>query len=346
MTPHTEIICTLGPASLNPKTILAMAKAGMDVVRLNFSHGDEVQHQTAIDIIRDINKRFKRNIKILQDLEGYRMRVGRLKHSVELREGEEILMSADAGGGQRHIPLESNVDMGGFKKGMDVFIDDGMLALKIVDCQGKKIRLKIVHGGLLKSRKGVNIPELKLKANVLTEKDSQDILFGVKNKVDYIAQSFVRNQRDILLVLKMVKPYLPDCKIIAKIENKEGVANLDDIIAACDGILIARGDLGVSMPIYQIPFIQKDIIVRCNQNKKLSITATQMLESMTIHARPTRAEVTDVANAILDGTDFVMLSGETAAGIFPVETVVMMEQIVKFTESKMMFYPDARMPRL
>jgi len=315
-----------------------MAKAGMDVARLNFSHGDEAQHQMTIDNIRNINKKFKRNIKILQDLEGYRMRVGHLKHPVELKEGEEISMSADAGNGKRHIPLESNVDMGGFRKGMHVFIDDGMLALKIVGCQGKRIKLKIVHGGILKSRKGVNIPDLKLKANILTEKDNKDIIFGIKNKVDYIAQSFVRNQRDILLVYKMVKPFLPDCKIVAKIENKEGVGNLDEIIAACDGILVARGDLGVSMPIYQIPFIQKDIIVRCNQNKKLSITATQMLESMTYHARPTRAEVTDVANAILDGTDFIMLSGETAAGIYPVETVLMMEQIVKFTESKMMFY--------
>ena len=214
-------------------------------------------------------------------------------------------------------------------------IDDGQICLEVVKSTAERIRLMVRHEGVVKSRKGVNIPDLRLRANIMTPKDQEDLAFGLRNKVDCIAQSFVRNQQDVLRVRRLVERDLPDCQIFAKIENHQGVDNLDSIMDACAGILIARGDLGVSLPIYKIPIIQKSIIRRCNKRKKYSMTATQMLESMTEHQRPTRAEVSDIANAILDGTDYVMLSGETAAGHFPVESVRMMRQVVEYTEQSM-----------
>jgi pyruvate kinase len=207
-----------------------------------------------------------------------------------------------------------------------------MVCLRVVGHRGEKVELEVETGGYVSSKKGVNIPDMELKKNIITAKDEEDIAFGIENKVDYIAQSFVRNKQDILRVVNMVKPGLPDCKFIAKIENRDGVENIESITDACDGIMIARGDLGVSLPIYQIPFIQKDIIHLCSKKKQFVITATQMLESMTEHPRPTRAEVSDVANAILDGSDFLMLSGETAVGNYPVESVEMMCQIIEFTK--------------
>jgi len=230
------------------------------------------------------------------------------------------------------ITIESDADLSSIKKGMTVFADDGLIALEVVKSGRARLQLRVVHGGVLKSRKGVNIPGFKFQANILTAKDKGDIDFGLKNKVDFVAQSFVRNRDDILRVAKLVKTALPACRIFAKIESEDGVRNTDAIMDACDGILIARGDLGVSLPIYRIPVIQKSIIRRCNKQKKYSITATQMLESMTENSRPTRAEVSDVANAIFDGTDYVMLSAETAAGRFPVESVRMMAQVVEYTE--------------
>ncbi|MFA5089135.1 MAG: pyruvate kinase [Candidatus Omnitrophota bacterium] len=332
---QTKIICTLGPSSQTGDVILKMCQAGMDIARINFSHGDHEQHQKIIGLVRLVNKKYHFSVKILQDLEGYRIRLGRLKRPVELKPGERICLSQDPAHTRGHIPLRSDADLGGIKKGMDVFINDGMLTLKVIGRKGKKIMLEVLQGGMISSKKGVNIPELKLTETILTDKDKRDVEFGVGQKVDYVAQSFVRNRQDIIRVSKLVKPRLPDCQIIAKIENREGVKNVDSIMDACDGILIARGDLGVSLPIYQIPIIQKNIIRRCSMKKKLDITATQMLESMTGSNRPTRAEVSDVANAILDGTDCVMLSGETAAGRFPVESVKMMRQIIEFTEKAM-----------
>jgi pyruvate kinase len=195
-----------------------------------------------------------------------------------------------------------------------------------------RIETSVWEGGFIKEKKGVNMPGAKLKFSGITAKDRKSIEFGIEHKVDFIAQSFVRNRDDVLKIVKIVKPRLPECKIIAKIENRDGIRNIDDIIEVSDGIMIARGDMGVSMPIYQIPIIQKVIIKRCNRDGKFVITATQMLESMTENLRPTRAEVTDVANAIMDGANYVMLSGETAVGRHPVETVKMMENIIGFTE--------------
>lgn len=325
---RTKIICTLGPASSSETIIRKMAFAGMDVVRLNFSHGSWELHKERIDIVRKINKKYRRHIKILQDLEGFRIRIGRLRAPIELKRGEFAwLTQEDVIGEGDLLPFDYNGRLDGVKKGQFIYIDDGNIALKVVKVERKRIKVQAMIGGLIKEYKGINIPDAKLDFPPFTQKDKRDLEFGIKNGVDFVAQSFVRNKRDVLAVKRLV-----DCPVVAKIENQEALRNIDDIIDASDGIMIARGDLGVSVPIYQIPIIQKQIIKRCKWKKRFVITATQMLESMTEHHRPTRAEVTDVANAILDGTDYVMLSGETAVGKYPVEVVRMMDQIIKYTE--------------
>ncbi len=329
----TKIICTLGPASSSEEMLARMASSGMDVARLNFSHGSYQQHSMMINRIKKVNEENGFDIKILQDLEGYRIRIGHFKKAKKLVEGQTVYISNDEENeDEDHIPFDYEGDISLIGKGYDFYIDDGTIHLKVTARIGKRLRLKVIIGGLLKERKGVNIPQLKLHADIITDKDKKDIEFGIKHNMDYIAQSFVRNKKDILNVKNLVSPHLPSCKIIAKIENKEGVRNIDSIIDACDGIMIARGDLGVTLPIYKIPMIQKYIIRRCNRKKKLVITATQMLESMTVQSRPSRAEVSDIANAILDGTDFVMLSGETAVGRYPCESIQMMSKIAEYTE--------------
>ena len=332
---QTGIICTLGPASQTREIILQMAQNGMDIARLNFSHGKHEDHARLIESIRDINQRDGFQIKILQDLEGYRIRVGILPQPRLLTRGQVVFMSHDSEHVPGDIPLDLDADLRVFAPGMQVFIDDGLICLEVVRCLRKRLELSVSQGGELKSRKGINVPGLKLQANILTPKDQEDLAFGIQHGVDCVAQSFVRNRNDIARVRRLVQKTLPFCKIYAKIENQQGVHNVDSIMEACDGIMIARGDLGVSLPIFKIPIIQKSIIRRCNRRKRYSITATQMLESMTDNKRPTRAEVSDVANAILDGTDFVMLSGETAAGHFPVESVRMMRQVIEYTEGSM-----------
>lgn len=326
-----DIICTLGPASRRADTVLKMARSGMRIVRINFSHGEHAEHQELINTVRHVNRRFHLDIRILQDLEGYRLRLGHLRHPAELIKYQQIWMSSNEKD-VHAIPLDSDITLSHLRKGMDVYVDDGNIRLKVVGRSPKGIQMEVLQGGVLKSRKGVNIPAIKLKANILTEKDEKDIAFGVKNRVDYIAQSFVRNSKDIQRVAALVKPALPECRVIAKIENQDGVRNLLSIMNACDGIMVARGDLGVSLPIHQIPMIQKKIIYECRKHKKMVVTATQMLESMITNSRPTRAEVSDVANAILDGTNAVMLSAETAIGAFPVKCVRMMQQIIQYTE--------------
>jgi len=334
MNRKTKIICTIGPSSQGPSALAAMAEAGMDITRLNFSHGTHQFYQGVVDVIRSVNRQRGHDIRILQDLEGYRIRIGRLAAPMVLQEGQDIdMVKAKVQTGKMIVPLETESPMACIVPGMSVFVDDGMILLRVIESGHQALRLKVIHGGMLKSRKGVNIPQMKLPPDVLTAKDKKDIEFGIRNQVDYMAQSFVRNAWDIQEVMRRVKPHLPQCKIIAKIENQEGIDCVDEIIDACDGIMVARGDLGVSLPMWEVPMVQKDIISRCNKKGKMVITATQMLESMITSVRPTRAEVSDVANAILDGTDAVMLSAETAVGHFPVESVRMMREIVDFTES-------------
>ena len=330
---YTKIICTLGPSSSSESIIAKMALRGMDVARINFSHGDRQQHQKMIDAVRAINRKHGFAVSILIDLEGYRIRIGRFKKNITLERNQRFSMSNEPHQGDDHIPFDYKEDVKAIEKGANIYIDDGKFHLRVIGYSGKKLKVKVIQGGALSERKGVNIPRLKLQSNLMTQKDQKDLEFGIQNDVEKIAQSFVRNKNDIQRVVDVVRPRLPDCTIIAKIENKEGVRNIDNIIDACDGIMVARGDLGVTLPIYKIPIVQKYLIRHCNRKKKLSVTATQMLDSMIENGRPTRAEVSDVANAILDGTDYVMLSGETAIGRYPSRSIKMMRQIIEYTES-------------
>ena len=332
----TKIICTLGPASNSETLLRGMVFAGLDVARINFSHGTHKELKKYVELVRSINAKYRRRVRILQDLEGFRIRIGRLKghKPIELKRRETVWLTQDnITGGANLVSFDYEGSLGDIKNGQHIFIDDGNIALLVKERANRRLKTEVVIGGLLKEHKGVNIPEAKLKFSDITEKDMADIRFGIVNKVDFIAQSFISTKDDISDVVKLVKPKLPNCKIIAKIETREGIRNIDEIIDASDGIMIARGDMGVSIPIYEIPIVQKMIIKKCNGKKKFVITATQMLESMVENKRPTRAEVTDVANAILDGTDFVMLSAESAVGKHPIDTVRMMNDIIKFTET-------------
>jgi pyruvate kinase len=269
------------------------------------------------------------------DLEGFRIRVGRLAGAkTRLLKNRTVVWLTNGAGAQgpRTIPFDYKGDLRRIKPKQLIYIDDGNLILRAKEICANSVKAEVVEGGVLKERKGINIPGEDLEFDGMTDKDKRGIKFGIEHAVDYIALSFVRDENDVRRAGELVKPRLPNCKIVAKIESREAIGNIDRIIDASDGIMVARGDMGVAVPIYEVPVIQKQIIRKCNAAKKFVITATQMLEHMTEHSRPTRAEVTDVANAIIDGTDFVMLSGETAVGRFPYEAVLMMNNIIKFTE--------------
>jgi pyruvate kinase len=333
--PKTKIICTLGPASDTATVLRKMMLAGMDVARLNFSHGKLKEHLNRIRLVRELNQKYRRNIRILGDLEGYRIRVGRLKGDkpIEVKKRQIIWLTSENITGEGDlIPFDYRGPLNKIKKGQCIYIDDGKIALMVEACQNKRLKTKVVIPGLIKEHKGINMPAVKLTFKGLTAKDKADIRFCAEQNIDYIAQSFVRNKDDILIIKEFLKGCSHKCRIIAKIENKEGIKNIDEIIEISDAIMIARGDMGISIPIYEVPIIQKQIIRKCNRAGKFVITATQMLESMTENHIPTRAEVSDVANAVLDGTDYVMLSAETAVGSYPVKTVYMMNEIIKFTQ--------------
>ncbi len=333
--PRTKIICTLGPGSGQVSILFEMMRAGMDVVRLNFSHASLQEHLSRIRLVRELNQKHHRHIRILGDLEGYRIRVGRLKggEPIQVKKRQVIwLTQENILGGGNPIPFDYKCHLDKIKKGQYIYIDDGNIALKVEAREKKGLKAKVVIPGLIKERKGINMPDVQLNIKGLTPKDKTDIDFCIENKIDYIAQSFVRNKDDILILREYLKNYPYKLQVIAKIENREGIKNIDEIIRICDGIMIARGDMGTSVPIYEVPIIQKEIIKKCNRSKKFVITATQMLESMTENHIPTRAEVSDVANAILDGSDYLMLSAETAVGLYPVACVEIMNKIIKFTE--------------
>ena len=332
----TKIICTLGPASSDAAVLKKMADAGMNAARLNFSHGTHASHQVIIDRIGRLNKGRRQKIKILQDLEGYRIRVGTFKgprKRMTLTAGAMVTLVQGQQTDQMNvIPFDYTGSLNDIKSGCHIFIDDGSIALKVKGRTKTTVTAEVIVPGVVAEHKGINIPDTVLHFEGLSDKDRQDLLFGISNKVDFIAQSFVRNAEDIMAVRRFINDHGFNCPLIAKIENRQGVDHLNEILNVADGIMIARGDMGVSLPIYEVPMIQKKIIRTCGKRSQFVITATQMLESMTEHIRPTRAEVSDVANAIIDGTDYVMLSGETAAGKHPVATVAMMRDIVRFTE--------------
>ncbi len=334
-TPRTRIIATVGPASRNYTVLRKMMRAGLDVVRLNFSHGSHREHTECVSLVRRLNAKYRRHIRIMADLEGYRIRVGEFKgarkkalvpHSIVW------LRRDDEEGNPRVIPLDYQGDMRLIKRGTNIFIDDGTIVLTAQKVTASSVKARVAEAGELKPRKGLNIPGVRFPFRGLTKKDMRDLECIAKLDVDFIAQSFVRSPRDIASLRTHMKKRNIHAAIVAKVESREAIRAVDGIIDAADGVMIARGDMGIAVPIYRIPVIQKTIIKKCKARNKQVITATQMLERMTTHKRPTRAEVTDVANAILDGTDYVMLSGETAAGRYPVEAVTMMNQIISFTE--------------
>lgn len=332
----TKIICTLGPASDTETVLRNMMLSGMDMARLNFSHGNLDEHLKMIRLIRKLNKKYRRHIKILGDLEGYRIRIGILKggRPIEVKKAQTIWLTTKKISGEGAIiPFDYKGPLERIKKGSHIYIDDGNIALIVEGRRKNSLVTKVVVPGSVKERKGINMPDVRLDFKGLTVKDATHIRFCMENKVDLIAQSFVRSEDDILSLRKEMSGYPDKCEVIAKIENRDGIKNIDRIIAVCEGIMVARGDMGVSIPVYEVPIVQKTIIKKCNRAKKFVITATQMLESMTENRMPTRAEVSDVANAILDGTDYVMLSAESAVGEHPVECVQMMEKIIKFTSS-------------
>lgn len=326
----TKIVCTIGPASNSYEKIEKLIQGGMDVARLNFSHGSHEEHCQVIENIRQASLKTNEPVAILQDLGGPKIRIGKIeKGPIFLKENSSfILTNREVPGDEQEVSVTFPSLPQKVKKGDRIFLADGTLELKVKELTPTDITCKIVKGGKLNSHKGINIPNISMDISSLTEKDYQDILFGIKNKVDFIGLSFVRNAKDVLRARKILKENgAEDISLIAKIEKKEAINNLNEIIETSDGIMIARGDLGVEIPLENVPLVQKDIIKRCNFVGKPVITATQMLMSMVSGPRPTRAEVTDVANAILDGTDAVMLSEETAIGNYPLEAVETMNKI-------------------
>lgn len=330
---NTRIIATLGPSTDNKSVLKKMIISGLDEVRLNFSHGILQEHLSRIKLIRDLNKKLRRAIKIMQDLEGYRIRIGGLKKPIELKKRSRFyLIQEDLLGNPKEIPFDYTGSLKRIKNGMFIYIDDGKIVLQVKDREKKRLKVRVVTGGLLKPGKGINIPQVDLEFPAFTDKDKIDVKIAIQQKLDYVAQSFVRSAGDLELLRDILGSGNPECKIFAKIENRTALANLDEIIDAADGIIVARGDLGVCVPIYKVPVIQKEIVKKCRQKFKPVVVATQMLDSMTEEPLPTRAEVSDVANAILDGATGLLLSSETAVGKHPARVVDMMNKIIKNTE--------------
>ena len=332
----TKIICTMGPASNDKEVMRALIKSGMDIARFNFSHGSHEEHKGRMDQLKELREQEKRPIAILLDTKGPEIRTGQLKDGkkVMLKEGNAFTLSIEEKiGDETGVSITYAGLIDDVVVGSIILIDDGLIELKVTGKTDKEIKCIVDNGGELGEKKGVNVPGVAIRLPAITEKDKEDIRFGVEQDIDFIAASFVRNAECILEIKAWLKecgaPYIP---VIAKIENVEGVDNIDEIIRCADGIMVARGDLGVEIPAPQVPHIQKMIIHKCNANYIPVITATQMLDSMIRNPRPTRAEVTDVANAIYDGTDAIMLSGETAAGKYPVEALKMMSEIAENTE--------------
>ncbi|MQL52032.1 pyruvate kinase [Desulfofundulus thermobenzoicus] len=330
----TKIICTIGPACEKVETLMAMMRAGMNVARLNFSHGTHEEHARRIAAIREAAGRIGKNVAILLDTKGPEIRLGYLeKEPVTLQAGQRVVLTTEnIKGTVERLPITYAGLPRDVAPGNSILIADGRIELRVLDATDKEIFCEVVHGGELTSQKGVNLPGVPVNLPAITEQDVRDIQFGIDQGLDFIAASFIRKGADVLAIRRILEERGADMDIIAKIESREGLDNLDEIIKVANGIMVARGDLGVGIPVEEVPLVQKTIIQKCNQAGKPVITATQMLESMINNPRPTRAEASDVANAILDGTDAIMLSGETAAGNYPVEAVETMARIARRTE--------------
>ncbi|HVA58143.1 MAG: pyruvate kinase [Gemmatimonadaceae bacterium] len=321
----TKIVCTLGPATATPEALRGLIDAGMNVARINFSHGTHEQHAETVARVRRVADEANRPIAILGDLQGPRIRIGDLAQPFELREGAEWVLVPEDSAGVGEIPVTYKRLADDVGDGDRILVDDGLLELVVLEVKGRKVRARVLHGGLLKSHKGMNLPGVQVSAASITDKDREDVQFAITQGLEYVAQSFVRRAADIT----ELRGLLPrDLLIVAKIEKDSALENIESIVRASDGVMVARGDLGVELPFEEVPFAQKRIIAIANKLGRPVITATQMLESMITHPRPTRAEASDVANAILDGTDAVMLSAETAAGGYPRLAVEAMTRII------------------
>ncbi len=337
---NAKIVATIGPASGSEEMLEKIIKAGMNVARLNFSHGTHEQHAKGVRLIREVSNRLKMPVGILQDLQGPKIRVGKLDAPMQLSIGEEVCLYAThdqkPDTNCQLIPVDFREIFESVQVDDKLLLDDGRVALQVISARGREVHAKVLVGGILSSHKGINLPGVKLRIAGFTEKDRADLAFGISQNVDAVAISFVRSAEDVKTVRAAIKEFSNGKRepmLIAKLEKPEALQELDAILDVVDGVMVARGDLGVELPPEQVPSLQKRIIQKANAKTKLVITATQMLESMTENPIPTRAEASDVANAIFDGTDAVMLSAETASGKYPVEAVSIMSRIVVEAES-------------
>jgi len=331
---RTKIVATVGPASESEAMLLELMEAGADVFRLNFSHGDLESKTALVRRIRDLSRRRHRAVAILGDLQGPKIRTGQMEGgTLDLVPGEEVTITTRAVKGAGNlIPTSFRELPRDVRRGDPILLDDGLLELEVLEVSGEEVRCRVLVGGVLKDRKGINLPGTAVSAPALTDKDREDLDFCIREGVDWVALSFVRSVADVLELKDLILRQKSDIQVVAKIEKPQAVDDFDAILEAADGIMVARGDLGVEMSPEKVPLIQKMIIRKCNEAGKPVITATQMLESMIDHPRPTRAETSDVANAILDGTDAVMLSAETASGRYPVEAVSLMVRVARSVE--------------
>src|SRR5215472_2290515 len=339
---HSKIVCTIGPATRSPRMIRKLIAAGMDVARLNFSHGTHQEHAQSIAMLRDAAAEYKKPLAILADLQGPKIRTGALAGggTVLLRGGQKfVITTAKVLGDSTRVnttfyPLPREV-----KSGDRILLSDGLIEMRVEKTTRTEVICQVINGGILGEHKGINLPGVKLHVPAITEKDRVDLRFALAHGADYIAASFVRRPEDVHLAKELVRRAKKDTPVIVKLEKPEAIENLEQILPVSDGVMVARGDLGVEMNPEQVPVVQKNIIARAREFRRPVITATQMLESMTENPRPTRAEASDVANAIFDGSDAVMLSAETATGKYPVQTVTMMARIIEAAESSITEFP-------
>jgi pyruvate kinase len=339
---HSKIVCTIGPASQSRGVVDKLLRAGMDVARLNFSHGTHEGHAANIALLRSAALELGKTIAILADLQGPKIRTGKLAGGtpVQLQAGQKfVITTAKILGDSTRVnttfgPLPREV-----KSGDRILLSDGLIELRVEQVHGREVHTRVVNGGALGENKGINLPGVRLRVPALTPKDRADLKFALRNGADYIAVSFVRRPQDVLQAKALIRKARLSTPVIAKLEKPEAIENLDAILRAADGVMVARGDLGVEMRPERVPVVQKTIITRAREYRRPVITATQMLESMTVNPRPTRAEASDVANAIFDGSDAVMLSAETASGKYPVEAVQMMANIIEEAEKSVHQFP-------
>lgn len=336
---RSKIVCTIGPASDHPDMLKKMILAGMNVARLNFSHGTHEEHGRRAAAVRRAAAEVGAIVAIMLDTKGPEIRLGYFKEEpVFLTENATVTLTTDEiEGDSERIPITYKGLPGDVKEGDAILIADGLIKLEVLSTTATEVMCRVVNGGKLSSQKGINLPGIEVNLPAVTQKDIQDITFGVEQGFDFIAASFIRRASDVLAIRQVLEELGSNINIIAKIESRQAVNNLDEIINVSDGIMVARGDLGVEIPVEEVPLVQKDIIKRCNLLGKPVVTATQMLDSMINNPRPTRAEASDVANAIFDGTDAIMLSGETAAGKYPLESVVMMARIAERAETDLRY---------